>query len=100
MFFYQMSLPLSASSPNSTKMKYHSSLIYIVHTSDADIYKKMFLSTICDGQHTSNMRTATIGSAYSQDRTLRSELFYYHILAVSSYCWKSAYCIAPAVSSH
>ena len=28
-FFYQMSLPLPASSPNSTKMKNHSSLIYI-----------------------------------------------------------------------
>ena len=28
MFFYQMALPLSASSQNSTKMKNHSSLMY------------------------------------------------------------------------
>ena len=32
MFFYQMSLPLPASTQNSTKMKNYSSLIHTVHT--------------------------------------------------------------------
>ena len=49
MFFYQMSLPLPASSQNSTKMKNHSSLLYIIFIiyNDSNSDRKVHTGICC-----------------------------------------------------